>query len=186
MVATRIRCLRPLCSLLGIVGQTSDSAPGGTAAPNRLFVKGVRLSVSPFSFSPPSDLLCLRPSRSKYNASTMNYYLLVFLLRFDLKSIFKCEMQFEKNAKYSNHVKHWHHFNCRNTLYKLLTTAKIPCINCWQLPHCNLFNCQNNLYKLLTTAKTPCINCWQLPHCNIFNCQNTLCKLLSTAPLQSF
>ena len=27
----------------------------------------------------PSDLLCLRSSRSKYNASTINYYLLFFL-----------------------------------------------------------------------------------------------------------
>ena len=58
------------------MGLKSDWAPGGvTNAPNRLFKKGVRLSLS----LSPSNLLCLRSSRSKYNASTINY-LLVFCL----------------------------------------------------------------------------------------------------------
>ena len=35
-------------------------------------------SFNSFKFS-PSDLLCLRSSRSKYNASTINYYLFVFV-----------------------------------------------------------------------------------------------------------
>ena len=45
-------------------------------------MKGVRLSVSPFSFS-LSDLLCLRST--KYNAPTVNYLLVNFFLHFDLK-----------------------------------------------------------------------------------------------------
>ena len=41
---------------------------GRTDAPNRLFMKGVALSL-------PSDLLRWMSSRSKYNASTINYLL---------------------------------------------------------------------------------------------------------------
>ena len=51
-----------------------------TDAPNRLFMKGVGLSLSRL-FSPTSDLLCLRSFRSKYNASIANY-LLGFCLLF--------------------------------------------------------------------------------------------------------
>ena len=40
-------------------------------------MKGIRLSVSPFSFS-QSDLLCLRSTRSKYNASPINCLLFFF------------------------------------------------------------------------------------------------------------
>ena len=54
-------------------GNGGGGGGGGTDAPNRLFIKGVRLSVSPFFFS-PSDLLSFRFSRSKYNASTISYF----------------------------------------------------------------------------------------------------------------
>ena len=58
---------------------------GGTDAPYRLFMKGVRLSVSTIKNNikknPPSDLLCLRSFRSKYNASTINYLLVFSALR---------------------------------------------------------------------------------------------------------
>ena len=43
-------------------------------------MKGVRLSVSPFFFYPPG-LLCLRSSRSKYNASTINCFFFSSTLR---------------------------------------------------------------------------------------------------------
>ena len=49
-------------------------------------MKGVRPSVSPFF--PPSDLLCLRSSRCKCNASAINYLLFFFFfffLHIDLK-----------------------------------------------------------------------------------------------------
>ena len=59
---------------------------GGTDPPTRLFMKGVRLSLS-LSLSSPSDLLCLTYSRSKYVALTINY-LLFFLLHFDRESFF--------------------------------------------------------------------------------------------------
>ena len=93
-----------LCFLLGIVGQKSTPGMGGggggggmgggtddggggwgggTDAPNRLFTKGVRLSVSPGFFS-ASDVLCLRSSGSKYDASAINYLLLSFFLFFSL------------------------------------------------------------------------------------------------------
>ena len=58
---------------------------GGGDAPNRFVMKGVRLSVSPFSF-PPSDLLCLRSFKSEYNASTMNYLLVFSTLRPKIKA----------------------------------------------------------------------------------------------------
>ena len=39
-----------------------------------------------FFFFPPSDLFCLRSSRSKYNTSTINYMLVFFFsLHFNLK-----------------------------------------------------------------------------------------------------
>ena len=69
----------------------------GTDAPNRLFTKGVRLSVSPFfcccfsRFTFASDVPCLRSSGFKYDASAINYLLLSssfffsFFLHFDLK-----------------------------------------------------------------------------------------------------
>ena len=50
---------------------------GGANAPNMLLMKGVDLSFSP-PHSHPSDLLCLRYSRFKYNAAT-NIGLLVCL-----------------------------------------------------------------------------------------------------------
>ena len=59
---------------------------GGNDAPNRLFMKGVRLSV--FPFFPVSDLLCLRSSRSKYNASTINCLLVFSTLQPKICSLF--------------------------------------------------------------------------------------------------
>ena len=49
-----------------------------------LFMKEVQLSISiffVFVFLSLSDLLCLRSSRSKYNASTINYLLVFSTLR---------------------------------------------------------------------------------------------------------
>ena len=65
------------------MGQKSDSAQGADGALRREYDS---LSLS-FLF-PPSDLLCLRSSKFKYNVSTINYWLFYssFSRHFDLKS----------------------------------------------------------------------------------------------------
>ena len=76
MVPTRIRFLiTPLLFAWHCGPRIRFGSGGGPDAPNRLFMKGVRLSVSIFYFFSLSDWLCLRSSRPKYNASTINYLL---------------------------------------------------------------------------------------------------------------
>ena len=93
IVPTRIRFLiTPLLSAwhywqnIGFSWGGGGGGGGGTDAPNRLFMKGVRLSV--FPFFPVSDLLCLRSSRSKYNASTVNCLLVFSTLQPKICSLF--------------------------------------------------------------------------------------------------
>ena len=71
MVLTRIRFLIiPLLSAWHC-GPNIGFSSRGTDAPNRLFMNEVWVSVSPFNLYikkiNPSDLLCLRSSKSKYN-----------------------------------------------------------------------------------------------------------------------
>ena len=82
------------------VGGGGGGGQGKTNAPSSLFMKGVGHSLSLFFFL-PSDLLCLRFSRSEYNASAMSYlHIFPLFLRFDLKmSNTPCMKSIQQKAK---------------------------------------------------------------------------------------
>ena len=64
----------------GWVGAVGGWGGGGTNAPYRLFLKGAKhfLSLFYFYFFLLQDLLCLRSSRPKYNASKVSCFFFFF------------------------------------------------------------------------------------------------------------
>ena len=127
MVPTRIRfVVTPLLSAwhcgpkigFGSWGWGVGWVGWGTDAPNRLFMKGVALSN--FLLLLPSDLLCLTlsSSRFKYNAWTINYFLVYFLLCFDLKLPFSenINSDTQSTSRQINTTQNGYRFECNGTM----------------------------------------------------------------------